>query len=73
MVWMGKCINSRHHEPNEEYYVGDGRAKEADAWANARSGYASVYKGLAEGFTGLVWVVAKAKSKKQEDTNQSLV
>ena len=34
MAWIGKCINSRHHEPCEfskEYYVGDGRAKGVDA------------------------------------------
>ena len=34
MAWIGKCIDSRHHEPcefSEGYYVGDGRAKEVDA------------------------------------------
>ena len=39
MAWITKCIDSRHHEPyefSEQYYVGDGRAKGVDAWANAR-------------------------------------
>ena len=39
VAWIGKCIDSRHHEPckfSKEYYVGDGRAKGVDARANAR-------------------------------------
>ena len=39
MAWIGKCIDSKHHEPCEfskEHYVGDGRAKGVDARANAR-------------------------------------
>ena len=45
MAWIGKCIDSRHHERCEfleEYYVGDGWAKGVDARANAQ-----VYPGLA--------------------------
>ena len=46
MAWIGKYIDSRHHEPcefSEQYYVGDGRTKGVDARANARvcPGYAS--------------------------------
>ena len=37
VAWIGKCIDSRHHESCEfskEYYVGDGRAKWIDAYAS---------------------------------------
>ena len=39
MAWIGKCIDSRHHEPCEFFgrilCVADGRAKEVDVQANA--------------------------------------